>query len=523
MGLIFYFTESSSDEEGKMNSINVSIFKDLQNLSEKFDYRSYDYSHYWMKNNDRIKQQEMEYAAQSENYHGFFARQKYQRGLRKIQQSYRSENGNDRECYEILKKYGIDSEILCKKVQRGALTERRVNAFGIILAAADQRYSYPSSELTYSPFHAENYMNSVAIQDIINAQEPEVAGYLRNLSDDTLSMPNHIREKYLEAVREMRKTLQQVPYGSRYFRRLERKKLIVRYGIEKTNYRAKKTKIIEKQLHVRLPGLYKDLTGPAFQELKNLYDAYKAANENFNSDIKGTRLGQAGEETVLKEFDFYRNQMKVLTNIRLEVNGQSVESDLIVVSPYGLFIIEVKNLGSSGSYSIAIDRDGRWKKVMRNGKFKPMGSVSSQNVRHLHGVETVVNEAFGNTSGSWIQAHSIIAFANDTVNIQNNSNNVVLRSSEIINEIRRHPIIFSEDEIEKIADIIQKSNKPALGYDVENWVKKIIMANFEINEKSRQFASYAKPFFEIANFYASTIFGATKDALATMEYDPARD
>ena len=508
-----------------MNNTNVSIFKDLQDLSESLDYRSYDRSYYTLAENDRIRQQEKEYTAQSGNSHGLFSGLKYQRELRKIQQSYRPENENDRKCYEILKKYGIDSEILRKDVQQGTPPERRVNAFGVILSTVDRLYSYPSPDLTYSPFDAENCMNGAAIQDIINAQDPEVAGYLRNISDDTLNMPNHIREKYLEAVREMRKTLQQVPYGTRYFRRLQRKKLIVRYGIEKSFFRSRqwKSKIIGKQLHIRLPGLYKGLTGPAFQELKNLYDAYQTASEDFNADVKGTRLGQEGEETVLKEFEFYRNQMKVLPNIRLEVNGQSVESDLIVVSPYGLFIIEVKNLGSSGSYSIAIDQDGRWKKVMRNGKFTPLGSISSQNVRHLHGVETVVNEAFGNTSGSWIQAHSIIAFANNTVNIQNNSANIVLRSSEIVNEIRRHPIVFSEEEIEKIADIIQKNNRPALGYDVENWVKKIIVSNFEINEKSRQFASYAKPFFEICKFYTSVVYGTVKETLDSMEYDPAGD
>ena len=44
MGLIFYFTESASDEEDKMNNTNVSIFKDLQDLSESLDYRSYDRS-----------------------------------------------------------------------------------------------------------------------------------------------------------------------------------------------------------------------------------------------------------------------------------------------------------------------------------------------------------------------------------------------------------------------------------------------------------------------------------------------
>lgn len=56
MGLIFYFTESVSDEEDKMNNINVSIFKDLQDLSESLDYRSYGRSYYTLAENDRIRQ-----------------------------------------------------------------------------------------------------------------------------------------------------------------------------------------------------------------------------------------------------------------------------------------------------------------------------------------------------------------------------------------------------------------------------------------------------------------------------------
>ncbi len=58
---------------------------------------------------------------------------------------------------------------------------------------------------------------------------------------------------------------------------------------------------------------------------------------------KISRCGLAGEE---KTYDMLLNLPKaytVLNNIELEVNGKKGELDLLVISEFGLFIVEVKN------------------------------------------------------------------------------------------------------------------------------------------------------------------------------------
>lgn len=80
-----------------------------------------------------------------------------------------------------------------------------------------------------------------------------------------------------------------------------------------------------------------------------------------------------------------------LSNVRIEVDGQSVETDNIIFSPNGIFILEVKNFSESGSYSLKIAKDGQWQRVYANS-VQPMKDVTAQNNRHIFLKERLIRE-----------------------------------------------------------------------------------------------------------------------------------
>ncbi len=351
----------------------------------------------------------------------------------------------------------------------------------------DKRYSYPSPTYSYKKPDTLKYINSGNIKSIIDSKESEVADYLRNTTDDTIYMPNNTHEKYLNAIKQIVKSLGDFPYGASSVGELDKPD-------------AEYNKNGSRVPLINLGAKFRNNSN-ALEKIASDYRAYKKAWQAFNNDYKITEIGESGERSILKELKFFSNDMIILQNIRLEVHDESVETDAILCSPYGIFAIETKNLGSLGSYNIVIDKDGRWRKVMKNGKWKVMGSVSKQNTRHLHGIETVINQELAGSP--FIQAHSIIAFANDVVGIKNYSNNTIVRGSEIMSVVRSHERCLTQDQIKEIAEILKKHSLPPKKYPVTNWMKEIVCRNIRIRESYREMRESLKPLIDIRNMYLS--------------------
>lgn len=351
----------------------------------------------------------------------------------------------------------------------------------------DKRYSYPSPTYSYKKPDTLKYINSGNIKSIIDSKESEVADYLRNTTDDTIYMPNNTHEKYLNAIKQIVKSLGDFPYGVSSVGELDKPD-------------AEYNKNGSRVPLINLGAKFRNNSN-ALEKIASDYRAYKRAWQAFNNDYKITEIGESGERSILKELKFFSSDMIILQNIRLEVHDESVETDAILCSPYGIFAIETKNLGSLGSYNIVIDKDGRWRKVMKNGKWKVMGSVSKQNTRHLHGIETVINQELGGSP--FIQAHSIIAFANDVVGIKNYSNNTIVRGSEIMSVVRSHERCLTQDQIKEIAEILKKHSLPPKKYPVTNWMKEIVCRNIRIRESYREMRESLKPLIDIRNMYLS--------------------
>lgn len=190
---------------------------------------------------------------------------------------------------------------------------------------------------------------------------------------------------------------------------------------------------------------------------------------NFRQECTGTFLGEIGERCVAEELAPYEGQIIVLPNLRLEVEGESIESDFVLVSPYGIYVLEVKNLGSSGGYDLRIEKDGRWSKVYHGG-IEPMDSPVHQNERHILYLEKYINGELGRELDDYLRVQGMVVIANDKVNIVNESDNLILRYTNVMSALRREPVVMKEAEMKQIGEILSKAGLPPKEYTIPNYL-----------------------------------------------------
>lgn len=201
----------------------------------------------------------------------------------------------------------------------------------------------------------------------------------------------------------------------------------------------------------------------------------------FRSESIGASLGEMGEQRVADELRPYEGQIIVLPNLRLEVEGESVENDFILISPYGVYVLEVKNLGSGGSYGLYIEKDGRWNKTFGN-RTEYMESPVHQNERHILYLEKYINGELGRRIDDYFRVQGMVVLANEKVNIKNESDNLIVRYNNIMSTIRKQPVIMKENEMKQIAEILSKAGLEPKEYPVSNFFNCYINAKIFTND-----------------------------------------
>lgn len=135
--------------------------------------------------------------------------------------------------------------------------------------------------------------------------------------------------------------------------------------------------------------------------------------------------GLYGEEFLRKTLDLHAGAFYVFYNLRLEfpnADGKtdSVETDALVLAPNGLFAIEAKNYGAHGKYAIDVLADGTWYKTFPGSKYdkrQKLANPAAQNDRHIAFLERFINGLLHRDMTHWAHVESIIAIANDEVDL----------------------------------------------------------------------------------------------------------
>lgn len=194
----------------------------------------------------------------------------------------------------------------------------------------------------------------------------------------------------------------------------------------------------------------------ALNKIHNILDTYNKESAILN-------LGVVGEDKLKQALDLHSDDFNVLYNVRLEVDGQSIESDALVFSQTGIYSIEVKNFGSTGKYSISIAADGQWLKCFPNGKQEPMKDVTAQTNRHIayQNKFLAIHIPKLDLKARRIKTNALIVIGNDNVIVTNNSSQTIVRTSQLYNLIMNNPIIYSKKDIDILYNLFKENSLSA--------------------------------------------------------------
>lgn len=237
-------------------------------------------------------------------------------------------------------------------------------------------------------------------------------------------------------------------------------------------------------LFEKIPRIYNDEhTHKYVTNLKNhkyaslIENKYYEHRFNLIKNLKESlELGIEGEKSVNKYLELYSDEIINLPNIRLEVNGESTENDNILITKKGIFILEVKNIGSTGSYNIKIEKDGRWIKQFTNGKIESIDfNATVQNDIHVVLLKRFLNNKLNINidDDKYLNVEGIVVIANNEININNESNQPIFRTSEIYRHINSFKTVLTAKEMKDIQNIILKENLPSKKYPIPDYKKEI--------------------------------------------------
>ncbi|MGO4272492.1 nuclease-related domain-containing protein [Paenibacillus sp. TAF58] len=179
--------------------------------------------------------------------------------------------------------------------------------------------------------------------------------------------------------------------------------------------------------------------------------------------IDSSRIGELGEYKINIQLDQLPKDTKYLSDIMIK-NPKSrtgySQIDHIVVSPYGLFIIETKNYNGEikGSRS-----DKYWRVSNRFNMFNPL----KQNFGHIKALERVLSDFPDLLYISMISFTMRCRFSIDPELRKIESNELIVYDTELSEFISRKinrinatssKTLLTEAEVQNIYDIIQSSN-----------------------------------------------------------------
>ena len=161
----------------------------------------------------------------------------------------------------------------------------------------------------------------------------------------------------------------------------------------------------------------------------------------FGPQIKGI----VGEKTVSAILHFLDNSKYiVLNNVVLNTGGRTAQIDHIVISDFGLFIIETKNYKG---WIFGSENSEYWTQVIYSRKERFYNPIR-QNAGHIRAIKQCIPELNSN------QFISIIVFSSKA-SLKINTDTIVTNTSGLLNAIKRHNhVVLTQEEKENIFQAI---------------------------------------------------------------------
>lgn len=170
--------------------------------------------------------------------------------------------------------------------------------------------------------------------------------------------------------------------------------------------------------------------------------------------------GKVGEFLVNRAFKKYLNPeiYTVLHDVTLPTKGGTTQIDHLVISPYGIFVVETKNM-SGWIFGRASDKT--WTQTFHRRKFSFQNPLR-QNYKHVKAVEAV-------TSLPENKLHSLVIFTGSAKFKKSKPSNVTCRSGGVMHIRSFSDQLLSDEEVSTAIEAIQGDRRtPSLATNREH-------------------------------------------------------
>ena len=158
-------------------------------------------------------------------------------------------------------------------------------------------------------------------------------------------------------------------------------------------------------------------------------------------------IGNIGEKKVSLRLNLLQDEYKIFDDIYLNINEHSVQIDHIVVSKYGVFVIETKNIKG---WIFGTDKSEYWIKNMYGKKYEFRNPLK-QNYYHVKMLQTLLQLS----QNKFIP---IVVFLKGATLKCNTSGNVV-KISHLNRTIKSYyEVILDDEEVHRIIMILTEQN-----------------------------------------------------------------
>lgn len=222
------------------------------------------------------------------------------------------------------------------------------------------------------------------------------------------------------------------------------------------------------------------------QDMDNEYfNTLSEITKYYNGEYMAIKAGIDGEEYIRRTLYMHEGEFFALSDLRLEFPGadgsnDSVETDVLVLAPNGIFAIEVKNYGSTGKYKIIVSADGQWYKELPGGKRETIPNPVAQNDRHIAYLGRFINDLLGRDMMNRAAIENVIAIANDSVeiNVYPGAPLTVTRAGNLYGCIMANRSQkFTLDELQMLKRELEKWALPPKAYPLYDYSERIKWVN----------------------------------------------
>lgn len=213
---------------------------------------------------------------------------------------------------------------------------------------------------------------------------------------------------------------------------------------------------------------------------KFLYEL-NIAKETINKTIYRLLKGDKGENKVNNILTTLNNEYTCLRDITINIDGNKIENDFILIGKVGVISIEVKNIGNRNE-TLSIDKLGRVKRTNKKGEIIETYDMIEQSNRHCMLLNRLLRDSLSDSID--IPLYNYIVIASD-INVINKSDFNILGPNQILQELNKIPACLTDENILNIQELICNNTTEGTKYPYYIY-DEILIYNYKLILKSIQ-------------------------------------